>query len=119
MELEIIANAPSSDFFSAPPKVFYIDFAYGDKRKVDSFIEDPGETYRYENGIVEQVEAGTKNQKEPISGMYFSEGHGTIGIDQGNNLAYMSFTVGRRYGRGFQYEIIDGKLGEEQLIWVS
>ena len=121
--LDEIANTPSNDFYGTPPKTFYIDFAYGDERKVGMFIRDPLETYKYEGGIIEKVKAGTNNQTEPISGMYFPEGYGTIGIDKDNRLAYMSYSVGRRYGTGFRYEILDSEegiiLGDEQLIWVS
>ena len=118
-----IANTPSDDFYGTPPKTFYIDFAFGDERKVGMFISDPLETYKYEGGVVEKVKAGTKNQAEPISGMYFSEGYSAIGIDEDRNIAYMSFMVGKRYGRGYQYEVLDNEagktLGEEQFVWVS
>ena len=121
--LEEIANTPSDDYYGTPPKVFYIDFAFGDKHKIGMFIKDPLETYKYENGILEKVQTGTKYQAEPISGMYFFEGYATTGIDKDNNLAYMSFRVGRRYGRGFRYEILTDekgiRLGAEKLMWVS
>ena len=121
--LDEIANTPSDGFYGTPPRVFYIDFAFGDERMVDMYIKDPLETYKYANGKLEMVKAGTKNQAEPISGMYFSEGYATTGIDKDNNLAYMSFCVGRRYGQGFRYEILSDekgiRLGAEQLMWVS
>lgn len=122
-KLAEIANTPSDDYYGTPPKTFYIDFAFGDERKVGMFINDPLETYKYEGGAVKKIKAGTKYQAEPISGMYFSEGYGAIGIDKEHNLAYMSFIVGRRYGCGFRYEILDSEegklLGTEQFIWVS
>ncbi len=121
--LDEIVKTPSDDFYGTPPRVFYIDFAFGDERMVDMFIKDPLETYKYAYGTLEKVEAGTKNQAEPISGMYFSEGYAIISIDKDNNLAYMSFCAGQRYGRGFRYEIMSDekgiRLGAEQLMWVS
>lgn len=118
-----IANTPSDGFFGTPPKTFFIDFAFGDGRTVGMFIRKPLETYKYKSGAVVKVNTGTKNQTEPISGMYYSEGYSAIGIDKKQNLAFLSFIVGPRYGRGFQYEILDSEegkvLGEEQLTWVS
>lgn len=118
-----ISNAGSDDRYGTPPKVFYIDFAYGNKKKLEVYITDPQETYRYENGIVETVETGSRNKIDPVSGMYFPEGHGSIGIDKENGIAFMNFQVGPRYGRGFQYKIINTeegmRLGEREMIWVS
>ena len=123
MRKEEIANTPSDDFYGMPPKIFYIDFGYGDKRKIGIFIKDPLETYKFENGTIKKVKVGTKNQTKPFSGMYFLEGSGTIGIDKKNNCAFLSFAAGPRYGQGLRYDIIDGKegkeLGEEHMIWMS
>ncbi|MDD6299088.1 hypothetical protein [Hornefia butyriciproducens] len=121
--LEEISNTESDPHFGTPPSVFYIDFAYGNKRTVGFYISDPLETYKYENGVLEIVKVGTKNRISPVSGMYFPEGRGAVGIDSNYEYAFVSFQVGPRYGRGFRYRIIDEgeskRLGEQELIWVS
>lgn len=118
-----IASAEADNFFGTPPSVFYVDFGFGDKRKIGYYVTDLQETYKYENGVMEKVEIGSRNRIEPVSGMYFPEGHASIGIDKKNGYAFLSFSVGPRYGRGFQYEIVndeDGqRLGKEQMLWMS
>ena len=108
-----------------PPRVYYIDFFYEDGRgeKYSGDVREQPETYRYENGTLEQVETGTKNEIDPYSGVFFKEGHATISIDRINNYAYFSFAVGSLFGRGFRFEIwdgLDGKtLGPMKMLWIS
>ncbi|MBQ9562288.1 MAG: hypothetical protein IJU99_02440 [Lachnospiraceae bacterium] len=117
-----ISSEPDS-FYGTPPSVYYIDFGYGEKRMIGLYMPNPHETYKYEKGVMVKVETGLGNKTEPISGMYYHEGHASIGIDKMNQKAFLSFSVGPRYGRAYQYEIIydeeGNRLGEEKPLWVS
>lgn len=46
-----------------------------------------------------------------------------VGICPKNNMGYIDFAVGRRYGRAFRYEFIEDEsgihLGNEKLLGMS
>ncbi|MBR6028080.1 MAG: hypothetical protein IKP40_03245 [Clostridia bacterium] len=72
--LDEIAGVPADAYYGTPPKVFYIDFGYGNQALQDYPIKAL-ETYRYHDGALERVETGSVNRIKPVSGMYFPEGH--------------------------------------------
>lgn len=118
-----ISSQEANDFYGTPPKSYYIDYGIGSKRKIGYLMIELEKTYKYESGQLVLVPVGTKHKNEPINGMYFPEGHAEIGINQEGNIAFFSFQVGPRYGRGYKYEIIKdpagSHLGEEQSLWIS
>ena len=101
-----ISKRPADDFFGTPPSVFYIDYGIGTKRKFGFQLTQVEETYQLCKGEVEIVKTGTKPQREPVSGMFYMEGHATIGYDLNEEKAYLDYVVGPRYGRGFVYPIV-------------
>ena len=118
-----ILHSNGNPHFGAPPTVFYIDFGVGSKREIEEYNMVPEETYRYESGIMEKVQTGTRNLTRPLSGIYFPEGHGSIGILKDNSYAYVSYLVGPRFGRGFRYKILSDEEGlrlvDKELVWIS
>ena len=118
-----ISGKPADDFFGTPPSVFYIDYGIGSRKKFGFQLSQIEGTYRLCNGEIVTVKAGTEINREPISGMYFKEGHATIGYDLKEGKAYLDYAVGPRYGRGFVYPIIEVEggyqLGKPDLLWVS
>ena len=122
--MDALAGDPGDEILGAPPKVFYLDFAYMSKSKFrGSRIENPLETYRYQNGSLEKVEPGTAGNTKPIRGSYFSGGHFAAAIDKKNKYAYIGFQLGPRFGRGFRYKIVTGKegntLADKEKLWMS
>lgn len=124
--MDDMAGDPGNSILGTPPRVFYLDFSYGEGEPGG----DPQETYRYENGSLEKVKpgAGRKSDSEVEMVMeshqsYYSEGNFSIGIDKKNKYAYMSFQVGPLFGRGYRYKIVTGEngntLGEEEELWIS
>ena len=120
---EEISSEEPDDFYGTPPKVLYIDFKMDNKKEVGGYITEPEETYRYEGGSLESVEAGSRNKIEPASGMYFPEARASIGIDkETNKVGYISLFIGPRFAHGFRYEVVIGdvnRLEGKKLLWVS
>ena len=122
--MDAIASGSDDRILGQLPKVFYLDFAYMSKSKFrGSRIENPLETYRYQNGSLEKVEPGTAGNTKPIRGSYFSGGHFAAAIDKKNKYAYIGFQLGPRFGRGFRYKIVTGKegntLADKEKLWMS
>lgn len=123
--MDDMAGDPGHSLLGTPPRVFYLDFSYGEGES-----GDPQETYRYENGSLEKVKpgAGRKTDSEVERVMesrrsYYSEGSFSIRIDKKNKYAYMSFVAGPLFGRGYRYKIVTTEsgntLGEEEELWIS
>ena len=121
--LDEISSHEYEEFYGHPPRVYYIDCGIGIERNGEYVMADLQKTYKYEAGKLEIVETGTKNATQPVSRMYFAEGHAEFGTNSDSSVAFVNYLVGPRYGRGFSFEIIEdneGKhLGEEKLLWVS
>ncbi|MBO7678269.1 MAG: hypothetical protein J6S75_01225 [Thermoguttaceae bacterium] len=114
--MDALAGDQGGHLRGRPPRVFILDFTSADENLAK-------ETYRYENGSLEKVKSGTKNKKEPISGMFFAEGYFAVSIYEHAGFATMSYQIGPLYGRGYRYKIVTGKngntLGKPKLDWVS
>ncbi|MBO7678270.1 MAG: hypothetical protein J6S75_01230 [Thermoguttaceae bacterium] len=122
--MDAIAGDPDDSILGWLPKVFYLDFAYLDKNKfIGSRIENPLETYRYENGTLKSVPPGTKGNVEPIHFGFFSEGHFAVAIDKTNKYAYVGFALGSLFGRGVRYTImpdVEGNtLAGMKMLWTA
>ncbi|MBQ6618574.1 MAG: hypothetical protein IJH68_00320 [Thermoguttaceae bacterium] len=120
--MDAIASGSDDRILGQLPKVFYLDFAYLDKDKfIGSRIENPLETYRYENGTLKSVPPGTKGNVEPIHFGFFSEGHFAVAIDKTNKYAYVGFALGSLFGRGVRYTImpdVEGNtLAGMKMLW--
>lgn len=120
-KLSKILLSEASDVYGTPPKYVVIKIGDAIELEYDFEFKTIDIAYLFDGKQLIQVKNDTEATLDTISGMYFNQG--SVRLGSAGNKAYLEYIVGPKFGRCFEYEIIekeDGShLGNEKIVWVS